>query len=196
MVHLRLCLLTACLALAACSSEAPTTGPTTSSSAGGSAGATSSGTTGGAGGASTCTGAFIDVKDDGGDLEIDLHFTAYCGSLLGDVQLPGPVAIAPYGASTLVVDGCSEATAESAFFDLMFQIPTFPGADSAAGILYGDSMSTTWASSGPGSVTATVDVFEDVGGVVEGSYAGEVTAYGKKKQLSGTFRVCRVPGKP
>lgn len=198
MVRPRLHFLSACLVLVACSSEVVSPETSSGSSAGGSGGATSSSTQGGdtssstqggAGGTATCTGGFIDVDDDG----TPVHFTAYCGSLLGDVHPSGPVAVAPYGASTLVVYGCADTTLGSPLMSLMFQLPAFPGSDPKAGIIYDDPMSTTWVSLGPGSVTAIVDVFEDVGGVVDGSFTGEVSTSATSKKLSGTFHVCRVP---
>ena len=158
------------------------------------AGGASSTTTGegGTGGTSSCADSFIDVAGDGPAQ----HFTALCASTLVLGNPTGPVAYEPSGPGALpflVLEGCATSAPGSPELSLTAQAPSVPGTDTKATARYLDPASGSWQSTSAGAVAVTIDVYQNVGGVVEGSYTAHVTdAAGEARSLSGDFRVCHV----
>jgi hypothetical protein len=204
------------VALAACSDPIAVLSTSTSSAsgAGGSASSSSSasgsGGVGGAGGAgggvvvsassasstgtgtiSKCLDPYLDVAGDGAPQ----HYTALCAISFVEGNPPGPVAYTPMGGgiiSSLRIEGCATSSFGSAGLTLNISNVNVPGTDTLATATYDDASATAWGSMGAGTVAVTIDVYEDIGGVVEGSYTAAVQSQSATKMLSGTFRVCHV----
>lgn len=175
----------------------------TSTGSGGAGGSVTSGTGGtgagstsgaggdfhGTGGTSGCSGTYIDVTGDGPSQ----HFTALCENTFVLGSPTGPVAYHPTSGGfieSLIVVGCATSATGSPQLSLNVSAPSVPGTDTKATATYVDGSQASWQSTAAGAVSVTVDVYEDVGGVVEGSYTADVSSGSSSKMLSGTFRVC------
>jgi len=151
--------------------------------------ASSSGSSGGGG--TSCAGldTFIDVVGDG-PLQ---HFTALCANTYVLGNPTGPVAFTPVGGGilpTLVIVGCASAAQGSPELSITESSPSAPGTDDKASAAYVDATQAFWTSVAAGDVSVTLTHYEDVGGVVEGTYDAKVSQGGATKALSGSFRAC------
>ena len=143
------------------------------------------------GGASKCLDAYLDVVGDGAPQ----HYTSMCASILVEGNPTGPVAYTPTGGgiiSSLSIVGCASSSQASAGLTLAISNVDVPGTDTKATASYVDAAAQGWASMGAGTVSVTIDVYEDIPGVVEGSYTAVVQGPSSTKTLFGGFRVCHV----
>jgi hypothetical protein len=94
----------------------------------------------------------------------------------------------------LNVVGCVEKKTKSVGVMLSPLDGNALGTFTHGGALYVDEQAVEWRTIGD-PVTVTVTRFDDVGGLVEGTYSVVVrqTAGGPSHQLSGSFSVCRGP---
>jgi hypothetical protein len=144
---------------------------------------------GGSGGAtSACAdpGVFFDVTGDG---EL-LHETASCGPI-GRVVADGSV---PPSASVDIASCTIDTGGRSV--EVFAHAAQWPGAAQTATVRYFRDGSS-WAASGTVALTS----FGPVGGVIAGSYQGDLvrdlgSAPPDQIALSGSFRVCRGPDEP
>ena len=138
-----------------------------------------------------CPNLFLDVNGDGPPQ----HYTALCASSLVEMNPMGPVAYTPTGGgiiSSLVIAGCATSAVQSPGISLSVSNLSVPGTDTKATASYLDAGKLVWASMGASTVAVTIDVYQDIVGVVEGSYTAAVQNQSSTKLLSGTFRVCHV----
>ncbi|MFT3767524.1 MAG: hypothetical protein QM820_18880 [Minicystis sp.] len=211
--HLVLSLSVPLIVAAGCSESIPALSNSTSSSASSSTSASSSASSGsggsggsitfsssssgnggafhGTGGTSGCTDPFIDVVGDGPAQ----HFTALCADTYVLGNPPGPVAYHPVGGGfieSLIITGCASTDAASPKLSLDVSAPSVPGTDTHATATYRNASQMTYSAAGANAVSVTITVYEDVGGIVEGSYSAVFAddAPFPDKSLSGTFRVC------
>ena len=193
-------------ALAACSDQVTVLTGATSSGSGGAGGSTStsSGTggkgssgsgTGGAGGSifvgassassassssgapASCPNLFLDVNGDGPPQ----HYTGLCQPFFVEGNPMGPVAYTPMGGgiiSSLLIDGCATTGMLSPGLYLQVSNLSVPGTDTKATASYTDAANVGWGSMGAGAVAVTIDVYQDIIGVVEGSYTAAVQHQG------------------
>lgn len=152
---------------------------------------TSSASSTGTGVSSKCLGTYLDVVGDGAPQ----HYTSLCAGSFVEGNPTGPVAYTPMGGgiiSSLRIEGCASSSTPSAGLNLNISNVNVPGTDTMANATYNDAGAVLWGSMGAGTVAVTIDVYEDIPGIVEGSYTAAVQSQSATKMLSGTFRACHV----
>lgn len=142
-----------------------------------------------------CPNLFLDVKGDGPPQ----HYTGLCAPFVVEGNPMGPVAYTPMGGgiiSSLTIEGCATTGMLSPGLSLSVSNLSVPGTDTKATATYTDAANLVWGSMGAGTVAVTIDVYQDIIGMVEGSYTAAVQSQAATKMLSGTFRVCHVQQVP
>jgi hypothetical protein len=128
-----------------------------------------------------------------------LHFTRHCWDVIGDTT--GPVAYTPKGGilPSMDIEGCADPNVGHPELSLSESAISAPGDDPAASAIFRDENGTVWGTAPPTSpASVTLTHYEEVGGVVEGSFLAKVTHPGAAADLviSGQFRVCHVQDVP
>ncbi len=166
-------------------------GSTTSSSCGATIGTSSSSS-----GSPCAGGGFVYLESCSG---LSATFYAACASSYDPTMWGGALGylvepqFPPAGGAgnNLDVYGCATNSPASQGLALIAVNATGPGTFSTADAVYQDGMGHTWTATG-GGVTLTVQKLDPVGGSIEGSFEGTMSADDDPTPVSfvGTFQVC------